>query len=153
MSQTDLEAVVRANHELFMLTGDRVTDLVGRHGLTLATAQALWVVDPEEAPPSMKVMSERLHCNAPNLSFVTNQLVDRGLVERLTDPHDRRSRVVRLTAEGRRVRGEIIAGTLERTPFAALGAGELRELAKLLAKVLGAADRERAGGTSAVAAR
>ncbi|MBE1878346.1 MarR family winged helix-turn-helix transcriptional regulator [Myceligenerans pegani] len=145
MSQTDLEAVVRANHELFMRTGDRVTELVAQHGLTLATAQVLWVMDPEETPPSMKVMSERLHCNAPNLSFVTNQLVDRGLVERLTDPHDRRSRVLTLTAQGRQVRAEIIAGTLERTPFATLGAGELRELSRLMAKVLSAGDGETAG--------
>ena len=131
-----LEAVVRANHELFMLTGDRVTDLVARHRLTLATAQALWVIDPEEPSPSMTVMAERLHCNAPNLSFVTKQLVERGLVGRATDPHDRRSRVVVLTDEGRRVRAEIIAGTLERTPFAGLDAAELRELARLLAKAL-----------------
>ncbi|MEV0892507.1 MarR family winged helix-turn-helix transcriptional regulator [Promicromonospora sp. NPDC050262] len=140
MSQTDLEAVVRANHELFMVTGDRAADVVARHRLTLQTAQALWVIDPEEAPPSMKVMSERLHCNAPNLSFVTNQLVERGLVERATDPHDRRSRVVVLTAEGRRVRTEIIAGTLDRTPFAGLDADDLRELAGLLAKALVARD-------------
>ena len=136
MSQTELEAVVRANHELFMVTGHRVADVVARHRLTLQTAQALWVIDPEEAPPSMKVMSERLYCNAPNLSFVTNQLVERGLVERATDPHDRRSRVVVLTPEGRRVRTEVIAGTLERTPFAGLDADELRELARLLAKAL-----------------
>ncbi|MFI6424514.1 MarR family winged helix-turn-helix transcriptional regulator [Promicromonospora sp. NPDC050880] len=136
MSQTELEAVVQANHELSMITGDRVADLVARHRLTLQTAQALWVIDPEEAPPSMKVMSERLYCNAPNLSFVTNQLVERGLVERATDPRDRRSRVVVLTEEGRRVRAEVIAGALERTPFAGLDAGELRELARLLAKAL-----------------
>lgn len=137
MSQADLEAVVRANHELVMLTSDRVARLVGQHRLTLATAQALWVIDPEETPPSMKVMSERLYCNAPNLSFITNQLVERGLVERATDPNDRRSRVVVLTAEGKRVRAEIIAGTLERTPFAQCDANELRELATLMAKVLG----------------
>lgn len=44
-----------------------------------------------------------------------------------------------------RVRAEIIAGTLERTPFAALGADELRELSRLMAKTLTAADGETAG--------
>jgi DNA-binding MarR family transcriptional regulator len=149
MRQTDLEAVVRANHELFMLTGDRAAEVVARHRLTLQTAQALWVIDPDEAAPSMKVMSERLHCNAPNLSFVTNQLVERGLVERATDPHDRRSRVVVLTAEGRRVRTEIIAGTLDRTPFAGLDADDLRELARLLAKALAVRDDASAPGQPA----
>lgn len=40
------------------------------------------------------------------------------------------------SGEGRRVRPEIIAQTLERTPFAGLDADELRELARLLAKAL-----------------
>jgi len=88
----------------------------------------------------MTVMADRLHCNAPNLSFVVKQLVERGFVERATDPHDRRSRVVVLTDAGRRVRAEVIAGTLERTPFAALDGEELRDLARLLAKVLGPGD-------------
>ncbi|MFC6509930.1 MarR family winged helix-turn-helix transcriptional regulator [Promicromonospora citrea] len=96
-------------------------------------------MDPEEPPPSMTVMAERLHCNAPNLSFVVKQLVERGYAERATDPHDRRSRVVVLTDEGRQARAEVIAGTLERTPFAVLDGAELRELARLLAKALGPA--------------
>ncbi|WP_311979586.1 MarR family winged helix-turn-helix transcriptional regulator [Promicromonospora citrea] len=96
-------------------------------------------IDPEEPPPSMTVMAERLHCNAPNLSFVVKQLVERGYAERATDPHDRRSRVVVLTDEGRQARAEVIAGTLERTPFAVLDGAELRELARLLAKALGPA--------------
>jgi DNA-binding MarR family transcriptional regulator len=66
----------------------------------------------------MKVMAERLCCNAPNLTFMTNQLVARGLVERVVDPTDRRSRVLVLTAEGRRVRDEVLRATLEKTAAA-----------------------------------
>lgn len=90
MTRSVLEAVVVANHEMFMLTSDRIDAVVAGQGLTQATAQALWMIDPDEAPPSMKAMADRLFCNAPNLSFVTNQLVDRGYVERSVDPADRR---------------------------------------------------------------
>src|SRR5690242_4427400 len=122
MTSPDLAAAVAANHELFLLTSDRLGEVFAEHRLTPATAHALWVIDPEEPPPSMKAMAERLYCNASNLTFVTNQLVDRGLAERAIDPADRRSRVLTLTDRGCRVRAEIIRATLNRTPFAALDA-------------------------------
>ncbi|WP_437010825.1 MarR family winged helix-turn-helix transcriptional regulator [Streptomyces sp. enrichment culture] len=90
-----------------------------------------------EAPPSMKSLAARLYCNAPNLSFVMNQLTDRGLVERSADPSDRRSRVVALTEDGRRVRSAVIDATLALTPFAGLTDDELRQLVQLLGKALG----------------
>ena len=105
--------------------------------MTPATFQALWLIDPDEPPPSMKVMAERLYCNAPNLTFISNQLVDRGLVERAVDPDDRRSRVLVLTPRGRQVRDELVSTVLEKTPLAALPASELAQLAALLGRVPG----------------
>jgi haloalkane dehalogenase len=136
MTRSTLEAAVAANHELFMQTGDRIEAVLTEHGLTPATAQALWAIDPDQAPPSMKTLAGRLYCNAPNLSFVMNQLTDRGLVERSADPADRRSRVVALTDDGRRVRAAVIEATLALTPFARLGDEELRQLVDLLGKAL-----------------
>jgi DNA-binding MarR family transcriptional regulator len=136
MTRSVLEAVVVANHEMFMLTSDRIDAVVAEQGLTQATAQALWMIDPDEAPPSMKAMADRLFCNAPNLSFVTNQLVDRGYVERSVDPDDRRSRVLTLTESGRRARATVIAATLALSPFARLSPEELLQLMKLLEKAL-----------------
>jgi DNA-binding MarR family transcriptional regulator len=105
----------------------------------------LWAVDPAEPPPSMKVLAERLYCNAPNLTFMTNQLVDRGLVERTVDPADRRSRVLVLTAKGRQVRDEVLRTVLEKTPLAALTDRELRQFTTLLNRALrtGRSDRAR----------
>ncbi len=134
MTRSVLEAVVVANHRLFMLTGDGIEAVLAEHGLTTVTAQALWMIDPDEAPPSMKEMAGRLFCNAPNLSFITNQLVDRGFVERSVDPDDRRSRVLTLTGDGRRVRATVIAAMLAVSPFARLSPEELLRLKELLEK-------------------
>ncbi|GAA2502813.1 MarR family winged helix-turn-helix transcriptional regulator [Winogradskya humida] len=136
MNHPDLEPAVRANHELFMRTSDRIAAPLAAHGLTHATAQALWAIDPDEKPPSMKVMAERLFCNAPNLTFVAGQLADQGLVERAVDPADRRSRVLMLTERGKRVRAEVIRVTFEQTPFAWLNPEELAAVADLLRKAL-----------------
>lgn len=125
-----------ANHEIFMQTSDRIQAVLAEHGLTHATAQALWAIDPAGPPPSMKELAGRLYCNAPNLSFVVNQLTGRGLVERSADPADRRSRVVALTTDGRRVRSAVIEATLALSPFARLRTDDLLNLVSLLVKAL-----------------
>ncbi|WP_016910009.1 MarR family winged helix-turn-helix transcriptional regulator [Streptomyces xiaopingdaonensis] len=137
MKRSILEAAVVTNHEIFMQTGDRIESVLAEHGLTRANAQALWMIDPAEAPPSMKELAGRLHCNAPNLSFVMNQLTGRGLVERFADPTDRRSRVVALTEDGRRTRTAVIEATLASSPFARLDTDDLLNLVSLLGKALG----------------
>ncbi|NGO68910.1 MarR family winged helix-turn-helix transcriptional regulator [Streptomyces boncukensis] len=136
MTDQPLEAVVRANHELFMRTADRLALPLGELGLTHATAQALWAIDPDGPAPSMKVLAERLFCNAPNLNFVVNQLIDRGLVERGTDPADRRVRVAALTERGREVRERVVRLTLAQTPFADCDQEDLERLAGILRRVL-----------------
>ncbi|GHB59733.1 DNA-binding protein [Streptomyces xanthochromogenes] len=136
MTRDTLVAAVVANHEIFMRTSDRIGTVLAEHGLTPATAQALWSIDPAEAPPSMKELAGRLYCNAPNLSFVMNQLTGRGLVERSADPADRRSRVAALTEDGRRVRSALIEATLALSPFARLDADDLHKLVSLLGKAL-----------------
>jgi DNA-binding MarR family transcriptional regulator len=136
MTAPDLAAAVAATYDVWMRTVDLIGPVLAEHRLTPATFQALWAIDPAEPPPSMKVMTERLHCNAPNLTFVTGQLVDRGLVERTVDPADRRSRVLSLTAKGRRVRDEVVKAAFENTPLAGLDDDELRQVAELLSRAL-----------------
>lgn len=118
----------------------RTNDLIGKalsgHGLTTATFQALWAISPDEQPPSMKVMTERLYCNAPNLTFIVNSLEARGLVERAVDPADRRSRVLVLTPEGREVREDLVRAAMEATPLAKLSAADMRQLAGLLNRAI-----------------
>ncbi|MES0837306.1 MarR family winged helix-turn-helix transcriptional regulator [Nocardiopsis tropica] len=136
MTTPELTAVVAATHDIWMRTNDLIGQALAGHQLTPATFQALWAVDPDEPPPSMKVMAERLYCNAPNLTFITNQLADRGLVERAVDPDDRRSRVLVLTDKGRAVRDELVRAALEKSPLAALSDSELRQLMALLGRVV-----------------
>ncbi|GAB2501791.1 MarR family winged helix-turn-helix transcriptional regulator [Promicromonospora xylanilytica] len=135
MTTPELTAVVAATHDIWMRTNDLLGESLAEHQMTPATFQALWVIDPDEQPPSMKVMAERLYCNAPNLTFISNQLVDRGLAERAVDPDDRRSRVLVLTAKGREVRAELVRVALEKTPLAVLNRSELRQLMALLERV------------------
>jgi DNA-binding MarR family transcriptional regulator len=132
-----LEKAIVATRSAVMQGNDALEDVLVEHGLTLATAQALWAIDPDEEPPSMKVMAQRLFCNAPNLSFVTTQLAERGLVERVVDPADRRSRLITLTAEGHRVRAAVITAALSRSPLARLAPADLEQLVQILGRAIG----------------
>jgi DNA-binding MarR family transcriptional regulator len=136
MRNEALEQVVRASHEVFMLTSARIATALEELRLTHATAQALWAIDPREPAPSMRVLAGRLFCNAPNLSFVVNQLADRGYVERAVDPGDRRSRVVVLTEQGQRIRERVIDVTLAETPFADCELEDLSRLAEIFQRIL-----------------
>ncbi|AGZ40891.1 MarR family winged helix-turn-helix transcriptional regulator [Actinoplanes friuliensis] len=136
MTASELTAAVTATYDIWMRTVDLTGPALARHRLTSATFQALWVIDPDEPPPSMKVVAERLHCNASNLTFMANQLIDRGLVERVTDPADRRFRGLHLTAKGRQVRAEVVQAALAGNPLARLDEGDLRQLVTLLNRAL-----------------
>jgi DNA-binding MarR family transcriptional regulator len=137
MTMGDLEKLVRANHAIFMLTSDRISAVIATHGLTFATAQALWAIDPQEPAPSMSTMAARLFCNAPNLSFIAGQLAARGLVERIVDPADKRSRMLQLTQRGVSVRADVIRVTLDETPFSQLSSSQRAALVKLMDAVVG----------------
>jgi DNA-binding MarR family transcriptional regulator len=136
MVASELPAVVAAVHLIWMRTNHLLGEALNAHGLTTATFQALWAIDPEAPPPSMKVLAERIYCNAPNLSFITNQLVDRGFVERLVDPDDRRSRVLVLTSKGRQAREDLVRAAVEKTPLGVLNDDELRQLLTLLSQAM-----------------
>ncbi|GLY97254.1 MarR family transcriptional regulator [Actinoplanes sp. NBRC 103695] len=136
MIAPELAAAVLATYHVWSRTVDAVGPALAGHDLTEATFQALWLIDPDEPSPSMKVMAERLHCNAPNLTFVASQLIDRGLVDRAVDPADRRSRVLVLTPKGRQVRAELVEAVTCGSPLAKLPAEDQLQLAALLGRAL-----------------
>ncbi len=132
MSDELLERAVRANHELFLFTNDRTSAALADLGLTPATASALAQIDPAGDPPTMKALAERLYCNAPNLTFLIDQLSARGLVERVISTGDRRQRAVLLTLEGERTRQTVIDITLATSPLRHLNEEERASVAAAL---------------------
>ncbi|GLY54481.1 MarR family transcriptional regulator [Lentzea sp. NBRC 102530] len=131
-------AAIEAVHEVFMRTEAAITGPLAELGLTTATAQALWALSPDEEPPSMKTVAARLHCNAPNLSFVAGQLAARGLVDRVPDPRDGRSRALVLTEQGKQVRSQVLRITADSSPLAGLAPDDVTTLLSILERALSA---------------
>ncbi|MGY2004810.1 MarR family winged helix-turn-helix transcriptional regulator [Blastococcus sp. SYSU DS1024] len=107
-------------------------------------ALAPWDLSPHQAR-ALRVVCERdgvrlsdlaeaLHIAPRSATEVADGLQQRGLVERAPDPGDRRAVLLRPTAEGRRVRGEVgrarAADSAEL--FARLGPEDRATLARIL---------------------
>jgi DNA-binding MarR family transcriptional regulator len=106
----------------------REYDLVPPHWIAL---QAL------EEPMPMGELAKVLVCDSSNVTWITDRLEDRGLVERRAAPHDRRVKLLVLTPEGRRVRQEIQARLSEPPPAVKelLSREEQRTLRNILGRV------------------
>lgn len=117
-------------------TTHRAEPALGELGLTMSTAYALWAIDPDEPAPTMKVMAQRLRCNASSLTFISGRLVKLGYITRTEDPSNRRFRVLALTAEGMKARQQALDVLEESCPLIRLTEVQQDDLMKLLGQTL-----------------
>jgi DNA-binding MarR family transcriptional regulator len=90
----------------------------------------------ESGPLTVKQLAAAATVDAPAATVAVTELERRGLVDRRTDPDNRRTKVVSLTAAGRDVL-EVIATISDPAPvaFGELTDGELSTLADILGKL------------------
>ena len=93
----------------------------------------------ERAPQGLKMneLSRRLMVTGGNITGITDQLVQEGLVERMNVEGDRRAYLVRLTASGRESFANMAAEHEQwiREAFDGLGKKDMAHLHKLLGSV------------------
>jgi MarR family transcriptional regulator, organic hydroperoxide resistance regulator len=79
---------------------------VGReHDLRPAAFGVLRMLDE---PRAMGEIAGYLHCDNSNVTGIVDGLEERGLAERQPAPHDRRVKLIALTAAGRRLRARLM---------------------------------------------
>ena len=122
--------------------GDVLVDAVNRrlgvHGLHLATAQALSVLEGADHPLTPNQIGEHLHLTSGTVTTVIDSLEGRGLVERNPHPEDRRKVLVSITEEGRAVVDRYLpeAVAIQTAMLAGLDDDELGTLNELLTRAL-----------------
>jgi MarR family transcriptional regulator, organic hydroperoxide resistance regulator len=93
---------------------------------------------------TMRALATELACDASNATGIADRLERRGLIERTSDPADRRLKRLCLTAAGRRTRAAIEARLGEAPPpIAALSAADQQALREILERALAHAEAER----------
>jgi len=71
-------------------------------GMSLSRFDLMSQLDGKDQGIRMGELSTRLMVTTGNITGLTNELADDGLVERMADPSSRRAYLVRLTPKGRR---------------------------------------------------
>src|SRR3954466_8005617 len=120
--------------ELFGVHRPRMLDVQGEYGLK---PPQFFALDALDEPAPMSAIADMLRCDRSAVTWITDRLEERGYVERQSDPRDRRAKVLVVTHEGRRVRGEIRARlSMPPEPLTRLSRDEQESLRDLLRKAL-----------------
>ncbi|MFL5578523.1 MAG: MarR family winged helix-turn-helix transcriptional regulator [Gemmatimonadaceae bacterium] len=119
--------------DVFVSTRWKRDAVLERLGLTPNDAKALHSLDPVDGKP-MRALAREWGTDASAATWVVDRLERKGLAERRTVAHDRRVKLVVLTARGVKTRNEILRAFHE--PPAELLALDRQEL-QVLAEVLG----------------
>jgi DNA-binding MarR family transcriptional regulator len=124
-----------AFHELFMEQRPRMLAIQQELGLKPPpVAMTLKLIDE---PTPMGRIADVLHLDGSTVTWIVDRLEERGLVERRSNPADRRVRLIALTPEGRRVRDELRARFAEPPAgIARLSASDQRALRDILRRAL-----------------
>ena len=117
--------------------------------LSMSTPQlkALLLISEEEAI-RMRELARKLGGSFSNATVLVDRLVDRGLVERLMDPEDRRVVLVRATDEGKALIEQLVTSwrALSETVLEAMDPTDLQALRRGLDGLLEASKRLEASG-------
>jgi DNA-binding MarR family transcriptional regulator len=113
----------------------REYDLVPPHWIALQTL---------DEPKPMGELAKQLACDSSNVTWITDRLEERGLVERHAAEHDRRVKLLVLTAKGRALRAEIEERLSEAPPpIAALSPEDQRTLRDVLSAAVESLEADR----------
>jgi len=82
---------------------------VEQAGLTFTQVKCLHLLGDSDEPLPLNALSEKLGLSGPAISRAVDGLVQRGEVKRTEDPRDRRSKLLTLSARGRRTIDHFVA--------------------------------------------
>jgi len=128
------EELVSRLMELFAQTLDHQGTCLESLELTYAQAKLVWRLEAGDTP-SLKEAARRCGVDPSNLSAVVDQLTERGLMTSRPANHDKRVRLVRLTADGVRMRRRLLGCMSQNPSLDALSADQQKQLLELLREV------------------
>jgi DNA-binding MarR family transcriptional regulator len=129
------EQVWRSMFGFLMHTRPQRDAVVSRLGLTPTECKALYSLDGQRSR-TMKQLATAWQCDASTATWTVDRLERLDMAERRPDPHDRRLRLVLLTAKGVATRAELLQGMFATPPeLLDLTQGQLLALRDLLANL------------------
>jgi DNA-binding MarR family transcriptional regulator len=112
------------------------TQSLARRGLTPNDSRALFTLAVEEGR-SMRALADAWQCDPSNATWIVDRLEKLGLAARRPVPHDRRVKLVVLTAAGQKTRTALLKEFHRPPPeLAALEREDLESLLRVLRKLV-----------------
>jgi DNA-binding MarR family transcriptional regulator len=128
------ERVVELLLRLMDGLGSHLGSIASAHDLTPIQAKVLWILDQ---PRPMRVIADKLHCDASNVTGIIDRLESRGLVERQSAPADRRVKQVVRTPSGADLAGRLSKEAHAEIPLLSrLDADEMAAFVALLERMV-----------------
>jgi DNA-binding MarR family transcriptional regulator len=87
--------------------------------LSSAQGDLLCSLEPGQSAP-MVALARSLHCHDSNVTGLVDRLEQRGLIERQSNPQDRRVKLIALTKAGETFRARLLERLCEPLPFIAV---------------------------------
>jgi DNA-binding MarR family transcriptional regulator len=128
-----LESILDELHGMIGSLRCAGTGRMVKAGISMTHLHILWVLDHHGALP-MSRLADLLDVSFSNATGLIDRMAERGLVERVRVPDDRRVVIVRASADGVRMRDEIEALKHERMR-AILGRLDTKQLTRLRASI------------------
>jgi DNA-binding MarR family transcriptional regulator len=128
------EELMRLLMDLFARTLVHQGTYLETLGLTYSQAKLLWRLEVGDTL-SLKELARRCGVDPSNLAGVVDQLTERKLVLSRPATHDKRVRVIRLTADGVRLRRRLVAYMSQNPAIDALSPKRQDQLLEILREV------------------
>lgn len=138
-----LDAVVGELHEMIGMMRCAGTGRMVRSGISMTHLHILWLLE-HHGDLTMGRLAELVDVSLSNASGLIDRMEERGLVERIRVPDDRRVVLVRVSPEGARMRDEIEAIKQDqmRSILGKLDAAQLTRLLGAVGDLRGAVGQE-----------
>ena len=121
---------------LFVSQRGRVPQVAAEFELSPMQAHVLRLLEPGQPVP-MRSLARKLCCDASNVTGIVDRLEERGLVQRIAAPSDRRVRMLVVTDDGLVMRRRILKRLSQAPePIARLSEQDQRALREILARAL-----------------
>ena len=119
---------------LFRADQGTLLEVWAEFNLSSAQGEFLCTLEPGK-PATMVSLARCLHCHDSNVTGLVDRLEQRGLIERRSDPKDRRVKLIALTKEGESLRSRLLDRLYDPLPFiASLSATDKTALRDILVR-------------------
>jgi DNA-binding MarR family transcriptional regulator len=132
--QKPREEIVKRLMDLFAETLNHQGTCLETLELTYSQAKLLWRLEVNDTP-SLKELARRCGVDPSNLATIVDQLTERKLVLSRPAVHDKRVRVIRLTADGVRLRRRLVACLAQNPSIQSLPRERQQQLLEILREV------------------